>query len=179
MTIDYGNGLTNIDHATGIRYGVISAHEVTQAWADSSEADYGDPTCPRCGGAVVEYDGDTHDDYAGSGVADYACETCERYWESGDCYGEEPRAWTLEDAEYTASQSGDDSDIFVLKSPYYTLAEYCSPCAPGAGYIMNEGDVKAYCFGHDWFDEGVAPYAVYSVETGELVPAQARGDAAY
>lgn len=29
-SIDYGMGQTNIDHDTGIRYGVISIHEVTQ-----------------------------------------------------------------------------------------------------------------------------------------------------
>ena len=40
--IDYGHGLTNTDHETGIRYGVISIHSVLQAWADSSEPDYGD-----------------------------------------------------------------------------------------------------------------------------------------
>jgi len=29
-----------------------------------------------------------------------------------------------------------------------------------------------YCFGHDWFEDGKAPYPVYSVETGELVEAE-------
>ncbi len=49
--IDYGNGLTNIDHSNGIRYGVIPANEVLQAWCDSSEPDYGEPHCPKCGNA--------------------------------------------------------------------------------------------------------------------------------
>jgi hypothetical protein len=40
--IDYGMGCTNVDHATGIRYGVISQNEILQAWADSSQPVYGD-----------------------------------------------------------------------------------------------------------------------------------------
>jgi hypothetical protein len=35
--IDYGNGMTNKDRDTGIRYGVISQNDVLQAWADSSD----------------------------------------------------------------------------------------------------------------------------------------------
>jgi hypothetical protein len=31
----------------------------------------------------------------------------------------------------------------------------------------DHGVPKAYCLGHDWFDDGRAPYPVYSVETGE------------
>lgn len=37
--IDYGGGQTNIDHETGIRFGVIPANDVLQAWADSAEDD--------------------------------------------------------------------------------------------------------------------------------------------
>mgnify|MGYP001585451342 CR=1 FL=1 len=47
--IDYGLGCTNIDVETGIRYGCISIHSVTQAWDYSAESDYGEPTCPKCG----------------------------------------------------------------------------------------------------------------------------------
>ena len=38
--IDYGLGRTNINHETGIRYGVISQYSVMQAWADSAEPVY-------------------------------------------------------------------------------------------------------------------------------------------
>lgn len=38
--IDYGRGLTNIDHKKGIRYGVIAMHEVVEAWCDVSEPYY-------------------------------------------------------------------------------------------------------------------------------------------
>ena len=52
--IDYGCGMVNVDHATGIRYGVISQGSVLQAWADSAEPDYGEASCPKCGNAVKD-----------------------------------------------------------------------------------------------------------------------------
>lgn len=175
-SIDYGMGLTNIDNDTGIRYGVISMHEVSQAWCDSSEANYGEPHCPKCGNEAVAIDDesvpdiDGNDEWEDAG-RDHACVNCCWSFESDVAYGDDPQSHTIEDEEYAASQSGDDSDIFILKAPYYTLCEYCSPCAPGAGYLLNEGTVKAYCFGHDWFEDGKAPYKVYSVATGlEVLP---------
>ena len=67
------------------------------------------------------------------------------------------------------AEAGEDGDIFILKSPYFTYCGFCSPCAPGAGYLLDPGEVKSYCFGPDWFDSEVAPYKVYSVETGKEV----------
>ena len=136
--IDYGRGLTNIDTETGIRYGVISQNEVLQAWADSSEPDYG------------ETEGMTDEDL------EFA----------------EPLFYIFSDEEYSAT-CGDDGDIFIYKSPFYTLCRFCSPCAPGAGYLMSPDDngIKAYCFGHDWFEDEQAPYKVYDVKTGMEVKA--------
>ena len=167
--IDYGLGSTNIDRETGIRFGVISQDDVLQAWADSSEPDYGEPTCPNCGREVIAHDGDKHGEYEGH-FADFACESCEQSYETGDCYGEEAIGWNYEGDGYKATDCL-DSDIMILKSPFYTLAMFCSPCVPGAGNLNSASDdgVKSYCFGHDWFEEGAAPYPVYSVETGELV----------
>ncbi len=168
--IDYGMGTANIDKQTGIRYGVIHANEVCQAWSESSESDYGDPSCPKCGNGVIEYN-ESHEEWDSTG-SDYACESCERAFDSSQVYGDEALAFTLDDGEYKASQSGDDCDIFILKSPYYTHAQFCSPCAPGACYLMSEADTdgpRAYCFGHDWFEDNRAPYTVYRVSDGSLV----------
>lgn len=77
--------------------------------------------------------------------------------------------WIYEGEGYALSQWADDYDIFIVKSPFFTYAEKCSPCAPNAGYIMNEGTVKTYCLGHDWFDTGHAPYKVFDVKTGQEV----------
>lgn len=173
--IDYGMGLSNIDRETGIRFGVINQNMVLQAWADSSEPDYGDPHCPKCGnGAVDSGDVETDTDaWDCDGCGDYACEDC-RYLFDGDmAYGDEPNGYTLDDGEYKATQ-GSDGDIFVLKSPYYTHAQFCSPCAPGAGYLANPCPTgpKCYCFGEEWFDKDVepCPYPIYRVGDDSGVP---------
>lgn len=183
--IDYGRGQTNIDHTTGIRYGVIPQHDVLQVWADSSEPNYGEPCCPRCGNAAIE--GESHtkqlsngvqcwvehpehtEEWECSGCGDYRCDHCEYLFDGDEAYGDEPLSFTLDDGEYVA-QSGRDEDIFILKSPYYTHAQFCSPCAPGAGYLRNPvlNGPKTYCFGLDWFDE-YCPYPIYSVATGECI----------
>ncbi len=200
--IDYGMGQTNIDRETGIRFGVIHSGDVCQAWSDSAESDYGTPTCPKCGNDAVDADTDspeqtacvncresipcrcdnptdrdsTRDDLGyeteRGACGDYACDSCRYLFDGEDAFGESPLAWTLDDGEYKASQSGEDCDIFILKAPYYTHAQFCSPCAPGACSLscpVDETGPKAYCFGHNWFDDGKAPYPVYSVATGELV----------
>lgn len=173
--IDYGMGRTNVDLETGIRYGVISQHDVMQAWADSAEPDYGEPTCPGCGDDAVEYSGDTHNEYAAPAnrphaCADYACEECKILIDAQDAFGGEPIGWNYIGEGYELTDCL-DSDIFVLKSPYYTFADFCSPCVPGAGNLNsdNPNGAKTYCLGHDWFGDGRAPYPVYSVENSEMV----------
>jgi hypothetical protein len=178
--IDYGLGQTNIDTATGIRYGVIHAGDVCQAWSDCSEADYGDPHCPKCGNEAQSPDDqpDTNyvdrDDYEhlpGS-CGDYCCDQCQIMFDGDRAFGDEPNAWYIDDGEYKATQDGDDCDIFVLSSPYFTRAEFCSPCAPGAAYLRSPcpDGPRAYCFGPGWFDdESPCPYPVYRVDTGELI----------
>lgn len=169
--IDYGNGKTNIDAKTGIRYGVVPQDDVLQAWADTAEGDYGAPRCPKCGYQIGQSEnGDNYD-----------CPNCEKTYPADDCLPPEPSGFTLDDGEYRA-ESGTDGDIFVILSPYYTHAQYCSPCAPGACHLRNptdENGPRAYCFAPDWFDycrelgiesageyEGRAtacPYPVYRV----------------
>ena len=151
---------TNIDTKTGIRYGVMHQAEVLQAWADSSEPVYV-YCCPYCGNGPLK-----------KGANAKRCPNCYHKIDPDNDFDYiEPVCFRYEDDGYTCEQSYDDTDIFIMESPYYTLCQYCSPCAPGAGYIMHEVEngVKAYCFGHDWFDSGKAPYHVYRVTTGEEV----------
>lgn len=189
MGIDYGMGLTNIDPANGIRYGVIPMNSVSQAWGDSSEPDYGEPHCPKCGnpacngesksvqsanGVTVWTEQPEHtEDWECSGCGDYRCDDCEYLFDGDEAFGDEASAWYLGDGEYVAAQSGDDCDIFITKSPYYTFAEFCSPCAPGAGYLLspNPDGPKTYCFAADWFDSEFepCPYPVYRVDNDECV----------
>lgn len=188
--IDYGRGMSNIDHKTGIRYGVIPQNEVLQAWADSSEPHY-IYFCPKCG---TELPKEMQEDPTGT------CPSCEAEITTDDFDNLEPSSYYYDQDGYYCEQSCDDMDIFILKSPYYTYAQFCSPCAPGAGYlrssfpiserikkIFKETDLeiageeyrkeaeaagfpKVYCFDKTWFDDENVPYPVYSVETGELIP---------
>lgn len=189
--IDYGMGQTNIDKATGIRYGVIHHGDVGEAWYDQSEAYYGEPHCPDCGDEATSYDSDTHEGFADAWCNDYACERCGCAIPSDDAFGDEPISHTYDADGYLAEQG--DHDIFVTRSPYYTYAPFCSPCAPGAGYLgnaierheqsvgvvedqsdLNAFGVKTYCFGHDWFEDGKAPYRVFRVSDDTEVEPDAR-----
>ena len=164
--IDYGMGMSNRD-ASGIRFGVIPQNSgVLQAWADTAEPVYGEAQCHVCG-ALINLDS-WEDDCAGCGMALESMFDCA-----------EPCAWVVEefgeDGERTLfAHCGEDGDIFVEKSPYFTYAQLCSPCAPGACYLLNpcepSANNRAYCFDESWF-EGEAPYPVYSVATGKLVSA--------
>lgn len=172
--IDYSGGTANFDRENGIHFGVISPLEVLQAWSDSSEAMYGDPRCSECGNRAEEYqdqDGDSDDwEVAEHECSVYCCTGCRRIFGSESAFPDEPLEFVLDDGEYFASQ-GSDGDIFILKSPYYTHSQFCSPCAPGAGYLMSpcEEGPKTYCFGHDWFDSEEAPYPVYRVKDDSLI----------
>ncbi len=168
--IDYGMGRTNIDMETGIRYGVISQNEVLQAWAELSEAYYGKPDeveCPECG----------FEDQAPKGAEwghKMKCSKCleEFEIELGDFA--DPVSHYYDNDGYSC-ECGEDGDIFVMKSPYYTYGPFCSPCAPGAVYLANAADydetsgVKGYCLGHDFFEDNKAPYKVFDVVTNEEV----------
>jgi len=157
--IDYGLGKTNIDLDNNIRYGVIPVNALDSWIYEELEGEYGDPACPKCGSVVTD-----------SGC-DYFCETCDEEFESHECFPDEPLYHTLLKDGYSAEMGSECIDIFVFRSLYFTRAQFCSPCAPGACYLTNdtpEGE-KAYCLGHDYFEGNKAPYPVYSVETGELV----------
>lgn len=118
---------------------------------------------------------------------DYACLDCARSFDSDDAWGDDGpvNGHVLDDGEYKAHQGYDDCDVFILKSPYYTRAQFCSPCAPGAAYLRSpcEDGPKAYCFAPDWFrayddnevtgeyegEKTSCPYPVWRVEDDELV----------
>lgn len=143
--IDYGMGMANVDRATGIRYGVISQHTL----APESLSDL-EPVYPE---TEHDDDCDNHD-----------CCNC------GDM--SEPMGFAYDQHGYHLESGTDGFGIFVITSPYFTRAQFCSPCAPGAGNLdsPDEDGVKTFCLGADWFDdENPAPYPIYSVATGERV----------
>lgn len=174
--IDYGLGQTNVDCETGIRYGVISHRTVGQVWYDDAVPDYGKPLCPNCGNEVVPSDDDSlPEDAEWNDRQDYACVKCEECFWSDSVYPDQALSWSFSDEEYTLEDCL-DSDIFVLKSPYFTYAQFCSPCVPGACNLdspMEDQDgARCYCLGHEWFEEDKAPYRVFGVADGKEVIAR-------
>lgn len=187
--IDYGMGQANIDTATGIRYGVISPHSVN---GDALEDIYTNGDNLSHAGAIAEakeritfalrsvldglgllpYDYRNGDktpkaDAYLEPIVDGVWESIEqdfndRYEEDNDTYRYEQDGYVLE-----TSSLG----IYVVKSPFYTYAAFCSPCCPGAGNLDSprltpEAGVKTYCLGLDWFDKDqcTCPYSVFKVE---------------
>ena len=154
--------MANVDNETGIRYGVISQHSVSGDALSDMESVYLF-ACPSCGNeSLVPSRSQTYD---------YFCQDCRTWHMSEDCYGEESIGLKFEDSEYTIIDCL-DSDLMIIKSPYYTHAQYCSPCVPGAGNLDNtmpEG-IKTYCLGEDWFDDySPIPYPIYRVSDDSLV----------
>ena len=184
--LDYsGPGSTvNRDADSGIRYGVISCNSMGEGFYDHQEMDYGEPHCPDCGCEVKSGEG-----------ADYECSSCGQGWDSEDCFPDEACGWSIEDGEYTIVNCL-DNDAMVIKSPYYTYAQMCSPCVPGAGNLDNPmpvfegaepslkafailwrrqaeeaGYPKVFALNYDWFDQyNPCPYPViFRVEDDEPV----------
>ncbi len=173
--IDYSGpgSTTNRDPETGIRYGVISQNSIPAENLDGIEYDYGIPdegTCPDCG----------HTQRVPSGCAwgdTIECEECKEKYEVELPDMSEPCGWSYESGGYQLRDCL-NNDIFVIKSPYFTYAQFCSPCVPGACNLDNPfeglavpsgrhasfaedygaeaeaiGYVKCYCLGHDFFED--------------------------
>ena len=173
--IDYGMGKANVDPDTGIRHGVISQHSVMQEALDDFSFDYGKPHCPKCGEEVSADD---------VGQYDFLCNKCKYGFRAEDAYPDEPLGFHYDQDGYFLTHCF-DNDIFVLRSDFYTLAQFCGISVPGAGNLdtpMEDG-VKTYALGHDWFESGIAPYPIYRVSDnvqivatkGEIVCDQCKG----
>jgi len=156
-------GRTNIDRATGIRYGVIPLNQLAEFVFEEFWVDYGPPCCPFCGNdnlGTSPNDGE-----------DYLCVQCGKLIPEEESYRDDPVGWVLDDGEYIGKLCEDDN-IILASSPYYTYAQFCSPCAPGAGHLSKPmvNGVKTFTFDHEWFNDGKAPYPVYRVSDDTLVP---------
>jgi len=173
--IDYGMGETNIDKETGIRFGIISQNAIMPELLLDFEPLWGTASCPVCGedveeSAEVEMSDERFlqlEEEDRSPDRDYWCDACEKSYWTENCYGDSPNGMRYEQDGYLVVID-ETGDMWVMKSPYYTYAKFCSPCAPGAGHLSTpcekeEGAPRVYCLDGDWFDEGMAPYKVYKV----------------
>lgn len=172
--IDYSKGTVNFDKETGIHYGIISAHSLSPWALDDFEADYGEPACPKCGNGVSSYEDleedSEYENYREHSCADYFCSECMIILGSDDVFGDEPLGHSCEDDEIKLWLDS-NNDVWIFKSPYFTHAQFCSPCAPGAGHLDNPcaSGAKTYCLDGSWFEGDEAPYLVYRVSNGTLM----------
>lgn len=182
---------SNVDKTAGIRYGVISQRSVSP---DSLDQIFQHGRDTRYAVLRAEFFAAERQKWADAGrdLEDFDED------EAGDMFDEKFESNGLRDYVYERDgyriQGCLDFDLMVTRSPFFTYAQYCSPCVPGAGHLDNHysaensgtanvpgfgetyamlaeecGFPRVYCFGHDWFESGVAPYPVFSVETGKIV----------
>lgn len=167
--IDYGCSLANIDHETGIRFGVIYANDAGPNLWEILQLDGTDLDHEEAMGQITA----DIESALRSGLSGYAvsCDFAELaqtvlesvevdYEPTGDCtrYSYESSDGSL------IFQTTSDGSVFVTKSPFYALCSYCSPCAPGAGYLTSEGNVRAYCLPPAFFDSDCPmPYVCHAV----------------
>ena len=155
--IDYSgpNGTCNRG-PTGIRFGILPVNcENLSDWFWEQVEPHYTPYCPHCGSELDDnWDGDE-------------CPHCGQEIDDGDQWPDEPDSNILVSEDETGFVD-DSNDIWITDSKYYTHAQFCSPCAPGACYLSNpcEDGAKAYCLGPDWFN-GNPPYPIYLVKNGE------------
>lgn len=132
---NYALGSTsNLDIHTNIRYGIINANaQGLSEWLwESIEAEY-DPYCPHCGNQL-EDDWEDQEYETAHPLCPHCTSMINTDW--GEQYGDEPSRQVINDADYEGIVD-DHNDIIVFKSPYYTYAQFCSPCAPGACHLEN------------------------------------------
>ena len=182
--IDYGHGMSNIDKETGIRYGVIHQNHISpDAYEDiinngidvdfeGFKKEVKDQLETSIASALEELglyrSGSKYNNNDPEAMAEEIVDNLEwdNYEGTGDC-----TRYEYEQDGYHI-QTCSDGDMFILKSPYYSKSQYCSPCAPGAGYLNNpcKDGPKTFCLLDDWFDEyQKCPYPIWRVDNDELV----------
>jgi len=180
--IDYAglNSSVNRDEKTGIRYGVISMHSINPEalndiyanGRDLNWENYIAEAKARLRSALSDYFSDTKYSGCTDSPLDAAAESAFDVVSDGISEQYEGDGSNVLYVEGNLSvQSCLDSDFMIDNSPFFTFAQFCSPCVPGACNLDSPIDnsrnsvdsIKCFCLGHDWFDDGKAPYPVYSV----------------
>ena len=116
--------------------------------------------------------------YMDESLVDEDFDTIMNEWCDG--YQNDYHQFYYKDDEYEMDFCEDMNCIIILKSPYYTYCQGCSPCVPNAGDLdspvtpddyENNNDVgffypkfhKAYCLPDEFFDDDKAPYKYFEV----------------
>lgn len=168
--------MPNYDEKTGIHFGVISPHSINQETLsdlcdkstdtiyEASKKDFLKDLESFCDEHNIDFKNINEDSFIDEFNQNY----------ENDYHGYE-----YEDKEYSLHISDDNFGIFVMKSPFFTYTQQCSPCAPGAGDLDSPitkeeyeklphdsfmyGAVKSYCLPDVYFDNDKAPYDYFEV----------------
>lgn len=180
--------LTNMNVETGIHFGVIPtrtlfnhAEEFYYQAKDITHAEIIDDIQEAITGLS---------DYLDEGTIEELLETATENF--NDHYENDNARMVYEKDGYIIQGDCDDpdlfiiNDLFIIKSPFYTYAPPCSPCAPGAGYLLDaitadevdehdeikpgSGGMKTYCLPADWFEDNKSPYKYWKVKSNPNVP---------
>jgi hypothetical protein len=162
--LDYSGpaSTVNRDPVTGIRYGIISLRSLGEFAFEDIEQHGIDQDFEEFQQRIkAEIDSALRPvlkDYVLSSRIDKLIENAQddALEEASDCY-QQPSDWVRYHYErdgYVLQVTG-DGNLFVIKSPFVTNAQYCSPCVPGAGNLDSPCDSgpECYALGLDWFDE--------------------------
>ena len=168
--------LSNMNTETGIHFGVIPkndlfncAEEFPNNAKDTSYEEVIDEITETINGLSDYIDEETRKE-----MIETASENFNDHYE-GDCAN-----LLYEQDGFILQANNDDPDLFVIKSPFFTMAPSCSPCALGAGYLrdavcvkkagqrlkkdwMSRGPYMTYCLPEDWFEDGKCPYTYWKV----------------
>lgn len=163
--IDYGLGRVNVDKETGIRFSVLgfSCGALEEGVLGEFESVYS-MSCPSCGEELSD------DTFPGEGE-DRHCPSCGFEIPEDEEWPDDPDYYSFLDESLEAFYSSDVLGIWIVRSPFYTRGRFCSPCCPGA-IDLDEPDnngAKGFCFGPEWFVDGIPPYPVYRVSDDSLV----------
>jgi|SRR5579863_1655953 len=164
--------LCNYDVETQCHYGVISYHSVMAEALDDVFTQGDSMTYKACVENIKASIRSALSDYLHSYRLDDAVDSAFEAIEDdfNDCYEAEDEQFVYERDGYKISNSPSLVCLFIERSPYYTYTRGCSPCAPNAGDLDNpDGGLKTFCLGHDWFEDGKAPYPVYDIKTDSRV----------
>jgi hypothetical protein len=140
---------------------IYLCEDCNKVWVqeDIKSIGHGGPALCECGGHCEQVT--FEHEY---GCLDHACHQCLCTFDSDQAYPDEPVGYTAKDERYKV-ETCLVSDLIVTKSPYYTRAQLCSPCVPGACNLDTPTihGQKCYALGHEWFEEK-APYPVFKVD---------------
>lgn len=163
-------GITNMNPETGIHFGAISLNSLSGDSVGEAESIYPEEVEIDCENESCRTSFNVPLSSSGESVT---CPQCRHTWELSpyefDCIEPIGLDLTANDSDYTTEYSESLNCFFVTKSPFYTFARACSPCAPNAGDLDSPCDsgngLKTYCLGYDFFDEySPCPYVCYMVK---------------